>query len=224
VIVTGLSAGESAPYETALAELGLELMVEADPAEAEKKLRDERFDAVVAGYPLATGAIGRLMSTLRARGGHNSSTGLVLLAERDRLRGAAGLVGRGVHKALSKEEDPAVLGIVVQRMIDFAQPMAERLPVHLEVSATVNGENIVWRTENLSGSGMLIGTTSPPAMGSLFPFTLQVPGLGEVEGEAKVVRHTAVGREPVDGFGARFVSFAGDGQNFLLIYLRSAIA
>ena len=221
ILFTGMAAETAARYEPGLFEAGFELVLESDAGRAVSHLKGEGFQAIVSGYPLATGQLGGILDMMRAKDSPNYGTGLVLLARRDRLRAAAGLVGRGVNKALSLEEGPIVLRIVLERLVEVAQPMALRLPLAIEVSAIAGRQHQEWTTDNLSGSGMLIGTPDPPKVGGSFRFSLALPD-GDVQGDAVVVRHTFEGREPVSGFGARFLSFQDDGQTRLLQFLRNA--
>jgi hypothetical protein len=220
ILMAGMPADFASRYETTLAERGFGTDVIPDPDDAIRHLDEHPVDAVVAAYPLAPGTIGRMVTALRSRDSINSAAGLVLLTSPSHLRSAAGLVGRGVTKAVSTEENPAVLGVIVERMVESNRAMLERLPVQIEVNATIASEPVVWRTENLSGAGMLIGSEDPPSLGTRFRFALSLNG-EPVEGVARVVRHVLPGREATVGFGARFSSFDGDGQARLIAYLRS---
>ncbi len=221
ILFTGMSADTAGRYEPGLVDAGFDVMLESDTDRAVSFLKEQGFQAIVSGYPLVTGQLGGILEALRGKDSPNYGTGLVLLAQRKRLRAAAGLVGRGVNKALSIEEGPTVLRIVIERLVETAQPMALRLPLAIEVSAISGREHFEWTTDNLSGGGMLIGTPDPPKVGNAFRFSLALPE-GDVEGDAIVVRHTFEGREPIDGFGARFLGFQGDGQGRLLRFLREA--
>jgi hypothetical protein len=219
ILLTGMSSDLIERYRSGLLETGFEIIEEPNADKAPEVLEAQTFQAVVSFYPLATGQLGGILDAMRIKDGPNFGAGLVLLAQRDRVRAAAGLVGRGVNKALSVEEGPAVLRIVLERLIEVAQPTALRLPLAIEVSAIAGRKLFEWTTENLSGSGMLIGTEDPPEVGTSFRFTLILPD-GDVEGDAVVVRQTFEGREAVGGFGSRFLSFYGDGQTRLLHFLR----
>ena len=221
ILFTGMSAETVGRYEPGLVEAGFDVVLESDTDRAISLLGDEGFQAIVSGYPLVTGQLGGILDVLRGKESPNYGTGLVLLAKRDRLRAAAGLVGRGVNKALSVEEGPTVLRIVLERLVEIAQPMALRLPLAIEVSAIAGREHSEWTTDNLSGGGMLIGTPDPPKVGGSFRFFLALPE-GDIEGDAIVVRHTFEGREMADGFGARFLRFQDNGQSRLLQFLREA--
>lgn len=219
VLFIGMGPETAARYQPGLLEAGFELVLEIDAERAIPQVMAEGFEAIVSAYPLSTGQLGGILDVMRAKNCPNYGTGLVLLAQRDRVRAAAGLVGRGVNKALSLEEGPVVLRIVLERLIEVAQPMALRLPLAIEVSAISGRNHFEWMTENLSGSGMLVGTGDPPEVGNGFRFTLMLPD-GDVQGDGVVVRRTFEGREAVSGFGARFLSFEADGQARLLKFLR----
>jgi len=223
ILMAGLPADVASRYETTLADRGFGADVITDPDAAIEHLDHFPVDAVVAAYPLAPGTIGRLVTALRSGDSINSAAGLVLLAAPSHLRSAAGLVGRGVTKAVSTEENPAVLSVIVERMVESTRPMLERLPVRIEVKATIAREAVVWHTENLSGAGMLIGSGDPPALGTRFRFSLGING-EPIEGSARVVRHALPGREHAVGFGVRFNFFDGDGQARLIAYLKSVTA
>lgn len=221
ILATGLAEDRAKRYETVLSGLGYEVEFQEDPSVASDRLDESRFDAVVAGYPLEQGAVGSLIRAIKSRESDNFGAGLVLLAQPARLRAAASLVGRGVHKAISIDEDPRVVGIVVQRMIEVSRPMLERLPLRLEVKAYFGDRSETWTTENISGSGMLIGAEKRPRVGVRFGFELRLPD-DRIEGEGRVARATIEGRELVNGFGVRFSRFKLDGQRRLLDFLREA--
>ncbi len=221
ILFTGMSAETAGRYEPGLVDAGFEVILESDTDRAVSFLKKQGLQAIVSGYPLVTGQLGGILDALRGKDSQNYGTGLVLLAKPVRLRAAAGLVGRGVNKALSIEEGPTVLRIVLERIVETAQPMALRLPLAIEVSAIAGRQHYEWMTDNLSGGGMLIGTPDPPKVGDAFRFSLALPER-DIEGDAIVVRRTFEGREPTDGFGARFLAFQDDGQSRLLKFLREA--
>jgi hypothetical protein len=218
VLVAGLAADEALPYERALHEVGFSTELIPDPSEAASLLEERRFSAVVAGHPLAPGALGTMLSVMRGRSNVNASTGLVLLARPEGLRGASSLVGRGVTRALSRAEAPSVLAVVVNRIVEFGSPTVERFSVRQQVSLRSRPEPL--QTDDLSGTGMLVQDGhEPPPIGSLHDFELELPE-GLVSGQLRVVRHTASGRDPVRGFGARFTVLDGSGQSMLDRYLQ----
>jgi len=219
VLLAGMAGDEARPYGEALERTGFEVVVVAEAERASAILEEQRFGAVVASHPMAPGVLGRLMTILRGRNSVNNATGLVLLAPADGLRAAASLVGRGVTRALSRSEDPLVLAVVVQRIVELGSVTMRRIPRQLEVVST--GDRTRWRTADLSGFGMMVATPTPPAIGGDLRFTLELPS-GPVSGKLRVVRHTTAERDGAEGFGARFLSLDGDGQRRLRQFLESA--
>ncbi len=220
ILLAGLSGADARPLADAMATMGYDPEIVTDPMVAVAAARERRFSAVVAAYPLPPGTLGSLVTAMRASGSINHGAGLVLLASPDRVRAAAGLVGRGVNKVLSLSEEPVVTAIVVNQLVERFQPMAERLPVRVRVEIDSGDRRQVLRTENLSGLGMLVSSDAAPGLGDRVRFRLHLEG-EPVAGEAKVVRHAQSGRESATGFGARFLGFDGDGHERLVAFLRA---
>jgi hypothetical protein len=221
VLLVGLSRAQASRFEDALTSHAIAMEVESSPATACSRLQDERFNAVIATYPLPTGDLGRIITTVRSRAACSVGAGLLLLAEPSSLRAANGLKGRGVYRVMPIDVKPILLAIMVQQTIEYVQPMTERLPVQILIVLKLGDTEHTWRTENLCGRGMLVATDSPPEIGTHFDFTLTL-GNGQIKGRALVVRRVDSSSEPVQGFGARFWSFEGDGRSRLLDYLRAA--
>jgi hypothetical protein len=221
VLLVGLSKAQASRFEEALTNHAIAMEVESSPASACSRLQEQRFNAVVATYPLPTGELGRIISTVRSRAAYSVGAGLLLLAEEGSLRAANGLKGRGVYRVMPIDVKPVLLAIMVQQTIEYVQPMTERLPIQVPVVLKIGDREHTWRTENLCGRGMLVVTDSPSEIGTHFDFTLSLPN-EPVRGRALVVRRVDSGSEPVQGFGARFWSFEGDGRSRLLAYLRGA--
>lgn len=207
-------------YAEAVARHGFDVLLIESPNDACERISDDEFDTVVSAYPLESGALGRIVSALRTPAKRSCNCGLVLLTPPANLRAASGLVGRGVSKALSCEEDPAVVGIVVGRIAEASRETLERLPIQIEVECHLDEGIQFLKTENISSGGMLIATNEPPAEGIRFRFSLGIPG-DPINGQAKVVRRVSTKREPVNGFGARFLSFDNDGKTRLLAELEA---
>jgi hypothetical protein len=201
-------------------DLGLELVLDHSPRAAARLVATEAYDVVVAGYPLDRGDLGLLVAGMRGRGSATATSGLLLLTQPEHLRAASSLIGRGVNKVLSIAEDPAVVRIVVSRLMDTDHPSAERFPLHLTLEIVAGERKLRAATENVSATGMLVAVDEPLAAGHRVRFRMELPDGSEVLGEAKVVRPATVEREGVIGVGIRFASFDGDGRTRLLKTLR----
>ncbi|MCP4899509.1 MAG: hypothetical protein GY906_21290 [bacterium] len=223
VLFTGMAADEVERYADALVNHDIEVESVSDPRVACERIGEEQFDTVVSAYPLASGDIGRIVSALRSPPHRDNNCGLVLLTAPASLRAASGLVGRGVSKALSVEEDPNVVGMIVQRIAQASRESLERLPINVEVECRFDRDLDIWKTENISSGGMLVATENSPPEGSRFRFSLQL-GDEPICGQAKVVRRVTMKREPAEGFGARFLSFNNNDKSRLMAHLEEARA
>lgn len=203
-------------------ELGLEIVLVESPRDAARAVAGERYNVVVAGYPLDRGDLGLLVAGMRGRGSPTTTSGLLLLAQPGHVRAASSLIGRGVNKVLSITEDPAVVRIVVSRLMDTDHPSAERFPLQLPLELHAGERKLRATTENVSATGMLVAVEQPLSSGARMRFRMELPDGSEIRGEAKVVRPTTVDREGVEGVGARFASFDADGRTRLLKALRQA--
>jgi c-di-GMP-binding flagellar brake protein YcgR len=108
-----------------------------------------------------------------------------------------------------------------------AERTAARVMVHLD--ATIDDGKVarMYKTQNLSVSGMLVRTRAPLPVGTrvdiqfLFPgdpalSTSELPGgYGFVEGAAEVVRHTHPEKETFTGMGLNFVELEERGRSLL---------
>jgi hypothetical protein len=95
--------------------------------------------------------------------------------------------------------------------------------LQLEVWLEQGAHRVLTLTQNVSASGMLVLGGHELPVGTRVAFELLLPGqMPAVCGQIEVTRHTDSGREHVDGFGARIVSFAGDGGERLRTFLRQA--
>ena len=220
-LLTGLAREVVERHRDVLAgELGLEVVLAESPRAAAQRVAGERFNVVVAGYPLDRGDLGLLVAGMRGRGSATATSGLLLLARPDQLRAASSLIGRGVNKVLSTAEEPAVVRLVVARLMDTDHPSAERFPLRIPVELVAAERRLHAMTENVSATGMLIAIDKPVTPGARVKFTLTLADGSEVRGEAKVVRPASRDREGVDGIGLRFSLLEDNGRTRLLKALR----
>ena len=97
----------------------------------------------------------------------------------------------------------------------------QRLFVHSQIHFGAGTAQILFQTENLSESGVLVKATPRLPIGTRAVMRLELPwDLGSIQATGEVVRHTEPTDEGVDGLALRFIELEGDGQERLAKYLR----
>jgi DNA-binding response OmpR family regulator len=194
-----------------------------DPAEGLTEVRQRRFDLVVLRYPLGGLVLQDFIVAIRATASACRNAGLLVLAEPDAVEEASGFLGRGVNRIVSLEVSSDRLLDAIADLLAVTPRLALRAVVQLEVWLEHGAHRVLTLTQNLSSSGMLVLGGQELPVGTRVAFELLLPGqLPPVCGELEVTRHTDAGREHVDGFGGRLVSFVGDGGERLRAFLRQA--
>jgi hypothetical protein len=88
-----------------------------------------------------------------------------------------------------------------------------------------NGEQLEFRVENLSTSGMLLRALEPPAVGTVFGFALAIADETEpIRGRARVVRLAPRDAAGEPGVGARFLALGGEGPQRIEGLVERALA
>lgn len=220
VLVVGLTEDAAARFVDAIEGAGFTAALEPDPARATALLEETPVAAVIAAHPLSRGSLGSILTAMKERTSPNRGAGLILLASAETLRTARTLMGRGVTRVLPMDDDAAVLGVLLERLVVSGSGDVQRTPLRAPVTWGGSSEG---RTEDVSRSGMLVAADDPPPVGARLPFALRLPR-GEVEGELRVARHTTPSRDPVAGFGARFIRLRDDDLDRLVEWLEESAA
>lgn len=206
ILLTGASVTEDNEILSVLTAGGFAIRVEPWTPEVPELVESQTFDAIIVRLPLPGVGLGVLLSSIRARAARCRQSGLVILTPEDDIGAIERLVGRGVNRVLPNSATPAEVFEALEAVQGVAHRVSIRLPVQLEVTLPAGDSQAFCQTENLSESGMLIRGFQHYPLGTRFSFQLQVPGTDRcLKGVAEVARTTDVGREDLEGFGARFV-------------------
>ena len=177
-----------------------------DWQEAVAAARREPFDVILTTFPLGHAPFQEVLDALRSPGSASYGAGLVALASPGRLDEAHAFLGRGLSRVLDSAVGAAELGETIRRLAAVSPRARARLPVTLVLPIGGRQCRIRTFTENISASGMLLGTSNRLEVGQKVAFELCAPDSGEeVRGFAEVVRHTREGRDRVNGIGLRFL-------------------
>lgn len=210
---SALFAGTDLPMFTHVADAVRAMGIATDQVpwngEVFELVASRHFDVIVAGYPLPGADLGRFLSTLRAHGAPCHGAGLVLVAALGTVEDATLLVGRGVNRVLSERSPPDVLMLTLGELLAVAPRVPVKTTARVRAAVERGPQNVIYQTENLSDSGMLLRGWTHLAVGTGFAFELIIPGQEEpIRGQATVTRLTDTRRESFAGIGARFDSFA----------------
>ena len=203
------------------AELQVQQVTDAD--EGIGRVRQHRYDLVILRYPFGRLTMQDFVVAVRATASACRNAGVLVLAEPDSVEEASGFLGRGVNRIVSLEVSSDRLLDAIADLLAVTPRLALRAVLQLEVWLERGAHRVLTLTQNVSASGMLVLGGRELPVGSRVGFELVLPGqMPAVCGELEITRHTDSGREHVDGFGARIVSFAGDGGERLRAFLRQA--
>ena len=192
-----------------------------DPDEGLARVRQRRYDLVILRYPLGSLALQDFVVTVRATASACRNAGVLVLADPDSVEEVSGFLGRGINRIVSLEVSSDRLLDAIADLLAVTPRLALRAVVQLELWLEQGARRLLTLTQNVSSSGMLVLGGHELPVGTRVTFELLLPGqLPAVCGELEVTRHADRGREQIDGFGARIVSFTGDGGERLRAFLR----
>ncbi len=206
ILLTGAGVTGDGEMVSVVRAAGFQVRVEPWHSEVPALVESQAFDAIIVQLPLPGVGLGVLLSSIRAREARCRQAGLVILTPESDIGAVEQLVGRGVNRVLVNTATAAEVLEALEAVQSVAHRVSIRLPVQLEVTMPAGDTQAFCQTENLSESGMLLRGFQHYPLGTQFSFRLQLPGTDRcLTGVAEVTRTTDVGRENVEGFGARFV-------------------
>ncbi len=206
ILLTGAGVTNDDELLSVVRAAGFNVRVEPWHSEVPALVESQAFDAIIVQLPLPGVGLGVLLSSIRAREARCRQAGLVILTPENDIGVVEKLVGRGVNRVLPNTATPEEVLEALKAVHSVAHRVSVRLPVQLEMILPAGESQAFCQTENLSESGMLLRGFQHYPLGTQFSFRLQLPGTDRcLKGVAEVARTTDVGRENVEGFGARFV-------------------
>jgi len=208
--------GRFTRFVPVLQHAGLEVQRVLRGAAALKVAETVGFDLLLIVAPLEDMLLRDFIRAVRAPSSPSREVGVIVLAEGVDLDAARTMLTQGVNRLLPLDCGDQVLVDTITVLLNVAPRRRLRAVLKADLALGQRRRLVMHQTENLSLTGALVRAEPPYPVGTQFNFEIVVPGMSApIRGTAEVVRHTDLSREPIKGFGATFVSFAGDGLQSL---------
>lgn len=158
------------------------------------------------------------LEAIRAPGSMCRSAGVIFFSKDHLLEEAAIFIGRGANRVITSSNLEAQLQDMVTELGMVSERTKVRLKVYVDFDDATPSD--VWHSENVSATGMLVRTQTAIAKGVEIDLQFTVPGDDlPIHARAVVVRQTTFAREDFPGLAVRFLSFVGEGQHRLSLFL-----
>jgi DNA-binding NarL/FixJ family response regulator len=185
--------------------------------------RQATFDLILLGHPLPDMPLETFLRALRKEGALSARSQLLVLTDDVRLAELPESLQRGPDLALSVEQPQRLLEEVAARLLKVSPRMSVRLFLKLEVNFGDEKTLVIWQTENISETGMLVHTDRPYPIGTTVSFEFTPPNQpAPIRGEAEVVRDAAAGADVQSAHAVAllFTGLEGDGFKRLQAYIQ----
>jgi hypothetical protein len=177
-------------------------------SEAERIVQQTPLDLIIVALPVP--GADRVVQGLRALGCASRCAGLVVVGSSDGDEPYDRAIGRFANRLLPTDCSELEFRQAVATLLEVA-PRID-VPAGAQVRLTLaDGRERRLRLENLSISGMLMRTSDPLAVGTVFGFALELPNEPEpIRGRAEVVRLSPRNPDGRCGVAARFRALGGE--------------
>ncbi len=179
------------------------------------------FDVLILGYPLPEMDIHRLLYSIRAEGSASHDAGVLLLARPGFLDAAQALLSLGANRVVGLDWTESRFWQSVGDLLNVAPRARLKSMLYADVEASEARDRLLYRTVNVSRTGILLRGDDLFTPGTIFDFAFRLPSEPRpVEGRAEVVRRADPDREGMSGIAARFVNLQDDGHFRLKQYVK----
>jgi len=182
------------------------------------------FNAIIVSYPMSDVTLDDFLTEVR--GGSSAGASVAVLVAEAHRPDVEALEERGIDLVLALEKAPEEMQRLLCSLLKVAPRSAMRVLVKLElvVSDANSKDQFVAQSEDISATGMLVGTHRTYPVGARARFEMFLPDdENPLVGEAEVARHTDERQDRVQGMGFRFASFEDDSKERLLSYLKRVV-
>ena len=169
-------------------------------------IRGTPFEVLIVGYPVHEVHISDMVAAAREPGSVCLASGILMVAEEDRIDEAMAWLDRGVNRIVTMRWPRAHIWRALGDLLEIAPRVQVDASVQVKIPSGAMRDEIHFRTTDISRSGALLTGIRNFPFGTQFNFQLALPDDGPpITGTAEVVRHTTAEREGVDGFAMRYL-------------------
>jgi hypothetical protein len=191
--------------------------------DAMKYAHSDRVELIILGVEPDGMSLEDVVEIIRSDASASKSTSLLVLAEPGSEDAARQLIGRGVNRVMLTVDAPKLIALQVADLLDIPPRATLRLYTRMLAEVDDGFEEALGAVVNVSEAGMLLETDADLEPGQHVVLSIDIdPEVEPVAAKAEIVRKADPEREGVEGFGIRFLNFAGDSRERLEAILGGA--
>jgi CheY-like chemotaxis protein len=216
VLVAGGPRGSFAEFAPVLDRDKLTVVRVASYEDAVMYAQTAQVELVIFAIEATTMSLEDAIRAIRSNRSASNKASLLVLAEPGTEDKVRELVGRGVNRVMLTVDPSKYIALQVAELLEIPPRATLRLSTRMLVEVEDGFEIALGAVVNVSATGLLLETDADLEPGQHVVISIDIdPQVEPVAAKAEVVRRANPEREGIEGFGARFLSFAGDSQQRL---------
>jgi hypothetical protein len=191
--------------------------------DAMKFAHSDRVELVILGVEPDQTRLEDVVQTIRSDASASKKASFLVLAKPGSEDEARQLIGRGVNRVMLATDPARFIALQVADLLDIAPRATLRLSTRMLVEVDDGFDEALGAVVNVSAAGLLLETDADLEPGQHVVLSIDIdPQVEPVAAKAEIVRSADPDREGIEGFGIRFLSFAGDSRERLEAILGEA--
>lgn len=195
-----------------------------DGTAALEAAKRNRFDLILTEFPLPEFDLSSFLEQLRKPRCRSMRSSVLVLAgsvARAELEESGTADRPGVEICCSTRQTLRA----VSEFLNLTDRVSAELRVRVSATTECTGGVRIWKTQNISPSGMLLTGDEALPVGGVFPICIELPeDEPMVHGRGEIVRHAEAHDQGQVDMGLRFVQLFGNGGERLADYVHTELA
>ena len=181
------------------------------------------YDLVIVESPLPDLQIRDLLTAMRGLDSNSDQAGFLVLTTNGSTPEALADRPDGSLRLVPADAGSAAIYDAITELLGVASRRATRLLVEIEVQLGQGPSRLLYQSQNLSRSGILLRGGRRLQPGGRVRFDLALPSGDNIAGQALVIRHTTP-EEPVVGTALRFLDLGDEQEARILNFVYAGMA